>query len=538
MRPLECSLCKKSKGCTLLQSPLSWQGTFFWKKTMSFLRQLLPLLLSLIAGSITACAFAPWHRPELALLGILVLICLWRRQKSGQAFWTGLFFGLGEFGTGVSWIQISIHNFGGTTLLISVLVAALFVLYLSLFPAFTGYIWTKIRRNQFPALSYLVLLPSLWVLLDWTRGVLFSGFPWLFPGYAFLDLPLRGWAPLLSVYGVSWLGICSVSVLFLLLNQRNSLNSKRVISYTFILVIAWLGGWGLSSIHWTHPTAPAQRAAMVQGNIPFEQKWSMEGIKSSIRTYLGLTQELAEQNDIVIWPETAISVNQDRAQLYLNGLQAYGAISKTAIVSGLIWSEDDGDGAYNAMTALGWKSDGTYLKRHLVPFGEYEPYPAILGPIFKALDIPMSMLSAGPMTQDLLTVAGNPVAAFICYEISYPSLVLRSAEEAAWLLTLSDDSWFGHSWAGAQQLQMAQMRSLESGRDMAYATSNGITAFIDSQGNIAERAPRFVQTTLSGTVQARAGLTPISYYQPTSILALMMIALIIGVYVCTGTKRD
>ena len=504
---------------------------------MSFLRVLLILILSLIAGAITACAFAPWHLPALALLGVLIMLCLWRKATSQRAFWTGLFFGLGEFGTGTNWIQISIHNFGGTTLLISVLITILFVVYLALFPAFTGYLWTKIRRNHYPALSYLVLLPSLWVLLDWLRGILFSGFPWLFPGYAFIDLPLRGWAPIFSVYGVSWIGICSVCVFFLFINQRNYLNSKRIIGYIAIWVVAWLGGWGLTFVNWTAPTAAPQTVAMIQGDIPIQQKWSAAGLEHSLATYFQLTKALVSDNKIVIWPETAISMDQNNASAFLDGLNALGNLSNTAIVSGIIWKNNK-DQVFNALTALGWQSRGVYLKRHLVPFGEYEPLPSIMGPIFNALNIPMSSFSKGEMTQPLLTVADQPVASFICYEIAYPLLVTHTAKGAAWMLTVSDDAWFGHSWASEQQLQMAQMRSLETGRDMAYATSNGITAFIDSQGSIVKRAPQFVRTTLKGKIQARSGLTPISIYGPFAVIALMMIGLIIGIYVCTGVGRD
>jgi apolipoprotein N-acyltransferase len=496
---------------------------------------LLPLLFSLIAGSITACSFAPWHQPELALIGILIMICVWHRCKPSQAFWTGLLFGIGEFTTGISWVQISIHNFGNTSTVLSSAITALFILYLSLFPAFTGYTWIKIRRSCYPILSYLLLLPSLWVLFDWLRGLLFTGFPWLFPGYAFMELPLRGWAPLFSVYGLTWIGVCSLSTLFLLINQRKALTAKRIVGYVCFWLVAWVGGWGLTAITWTQPSSTPQRVAMIQGNIPFAQKWTLSGVEHAIGTYFHLTETLVK-SDVVIWPETAISINQNQANDFLSGLDTLGRTTHTAIASGILWAANN-EQYFNAMVALGWQSQGIYLKRHLVPFGEYEPFPFVLGPIFKALTIPMSNLSTGPMDQKPLTLAGIPVSAFICYEIAYPSLVIHSATHAAWLLTVSDDSWFGHSWASAQQLQMAQMRSLETGRDMAYATSNGITAFINYRGQVAKRAPMFMQTILNGSITPRSGLTPLSIYGPFSVIALMMLIVIIGTYLCTGIKE-
>jgi len=273
---------------------------------------------------------------------------------------------------------------------------------------------------------------------------------------------------------------------------------------------------------------------LVQGNIPIKQKWSLTGLENSVKTYFDITRSIVS-SDIVIWPETAISMTQNQARSTLQSLNDLGKLTHSAIATGILWQNDQNQ-LFNAVLALGYESKGVYLKRHLVPFGEYEPYPAVLGPIFKALHIPMSDLSSGKMQQPLITVAGQAVAPFICYEVTYPHLVIRSAQGAAWLLTVSDDSWFGRSWASAQQLQIAQMRSLETGLEMAYATSNGITAFINSQGRIVKRAPQFTQTTLTGTLQARTGLTPISIYGPFCIIALLLISVIIGVYVCTGSK--
>jgi apolipoprotein N-acyltransferase len=498
---------------------------------MPFKTLFLPLFFALIAGLLAACSYAPWHQPELALISILLLICVWYGAKSNQAFWLGLVFGIGEFSSGIGWVQISIHNFGNTSPLISFLITALFVLYLSLFKALTGYTWSKIRNPSHPVASYLVLLPSLWVLFDWLRGFLFSGFPWLFPGYSFIDTPLSGFAPLLGVYGLTWIGVCSVCAFFLLINQRKNLTVKRVTGYLAFWVIAWIGGFALTTVTWTTPSGSTEHVALVQGNIPFEEKWSVNGVEKTLQTYWSLTQGLLD-NDVVIWPETAIPINQNDANVFLESLNALGNQTHTAIATGVLWQIAN-DQLFNAVIALGWQSRGVYLKRHLVPFGEYEPFPFVLDPIFKALSIPMSNLSAGPMSQRLLTLAGKPVAAFVCYEVAYPNLVIESSKKAEWLLVVSDDSWFGHSWASAQQLQMAQMRSLETGRDMAYATSNGITAFINNQGEVVKRAPLYTQTILKGILTPRSGLTPLSVYGPFSVIALFAIFVIIAVYRCT-----
>lgn len=492
-----------------------------------------PLLFSILAGVLTACSFAPLHLPALALLGVLIMICVWRETSAKQSFWYGLYFGVGLFATGVSWVEISIHNFGGTSFLLGCLITALFVLYLSLFPALLGYSFSQLRKMRRPALNYLIILPSLWVLFDYLRGTVFTGFPWLYVGYSFIDSPLRGWAPLLGVWGLSWISISSVGALYLFIYQRNRLTVLRSLGYSCLLLLFWLGGFYLNTIQWTQPLDDPQSIAMIQGNIPIEKKWSITNIKNSLNLYLTETEKLAAKHHIVIWPEAAMPIDQKRAKAFLQSLNGFGMLSDTAVVTGLLWSQGIDEQVSNAMIALGKNSQGNYLKRHLVPFGEYEPAPFLMGPIFNALSIPMSNFHPGPANPAPLKVAGKPVAAFICYEIAFPNLVAYSAKQAAWMLTISDDSWFGHSWAGAQQLQMAQMRSLETGRPMAYATSNGITALIDHKGYLVKRIPDHQKAILSSVIQPRSGLTPLLQYGPFSVVFIFALLLLF-----TGLKND
>ena len=499
---------------------------------MPYLRLFLPALLSLIAGALAACAFAPLYQPEFSAIALLILICVWHRGTPKQTFWAGLFFGIGLYGTGASWIQISIHIYGGAPWLISTLITACFVLYLSLFPAFTGFVWRRIQKPHHPVASTLILLPCLWVLFEWLRGALFTGFPWLFQGYALINLPLRGWGPLIGVYGLSWLTVFLMATVFLFIHQRNQLTTRRVVGYVLCWVVAWGGGWLLMDRQWTHPTAPPQQVAMIQGNVDIEHKWS--NLTDSLSDYLNDTRQLAPNHDVVIWPETAVAASQVQVASFLNQLNQFGLASQTAIVTGIPWQDTTNKEFFNALVTLGWDSRGVYLKRHLVPFGEYPPSPSLFKHIIKAFSLPMSGFNEGPAEQPLLVVNGHPVASFICYEIAYPSLVLETARSSAWLLVASDDAWFGESWAAAQQLEIAQMRSLETGRPTAYATNNGITAFIDTHGQIVAKAPVRQRAILAAALQPVTGNTPLMLYTHTSILALILILLMISAYIVTG----
>lgn len=505
---------------------------------MGYKRFTPPIIFSLIAGSIGAAGFAPHNFPILILISLLAIICIWHNCKPNQGFWCAFAYGVGYFATGTSWVYISIKNFGGASILEGSLITAAFVATLSIYIALAGYLWCKLNRRQHPVAGMLLLLPSCWVLLEWLRGWLFSGFPWLMVGNGLIDTALRGWAPLVSVFGVSWLAVCFVASVFLLLHQRSSLNAKRIIGYLCLWIVIWGGGWGLNHISWTKPNTKPQTIAMIQGNIQPALKWDSAKIAKSLQDYMTITQKIAPNHDIVIWPETAITVSQLQVSNFLNQINQLGINTKTAIITGIPW-EDTGlaQHFYNAVIALGWNSHGLYKKRHLVPFGEYQPQPWLFNPIFKAFSLPMSDFYPGPKKQHTLSILGQSVQAFICYEVAYPKLVIDSAPNANWLLAVSDDSWFGRSSASAQQMQMAAMSALETGKPMAYATASGITALIDSHGYVTKRIPSHVRAVLSGSITPVTGQTPISWYSVIGIMSLItLIFLAAAIYIATSKK--
>ena len=180
----------------------------------------------------------------------------------------------------------------------------------------------------------------------------------------------------------------------------------------------------------------------------------------------------------------------------------------------------------NAVFMIG-SGHGKYLKRALVPYGEYTPLPWLTKPLAKKFNLALSDISSGPDKQAPLQLNGISIAPFICYEVTFPQLVLKSAEDTQLLLTVSDDSWFGKSIALTQHLQMAKMRALETGRYMLMATNTGITAIISPLGKILHGAEINKQTVVSGFVSAMRGKTPLmiwGYYPIFAIGALMLLA--------------
>lgn len=464
----------------------------------------LKLLLAFIAGGVLPLAFSPFHLFFLAILCPAVLAFLWQDCTKKFAFISGLCFGLGLFGIGTSWIFVSVHQFSDTHILIAVLITVLFVTTLASLIGLQGLFYRFFIKQP----NYFILLlafPSVWVLFEWVRSWFLTGFPWLYLGYAQIDSPLAGFAPIIGVYGVSWL--CAASGV-LLLNYR--LFSKRYYLLTgLLLLVIWLGGFGLKTIDWTQTTGEPITVALLQGNIDQNLKWEKSTQQFIIQRYKQLSAQ-TDHAQTLIWPEASMPVALPYAQPLLNKMSADLKIQGKNALIGLPIRNDDGN-FYNGIIAVGENTDGLYYKRHLVPFGEFVPFENLLRGLIGFFNLPMSHMSAGPDTQTLLHAGTLKFASLICYEIVYPQLTLNSALNANILLTISNDSWFGQSLGPHQHFQMARMRALELGRYLARSTNNGITAIVDAKGQTVAQAPQFVATTLIGEVFATTGQTPLYF---------------------------
>lgn len=243
---------------------------------------------------------------------------------------------------------------------------------------------------------------------------------------------------------------------------------------------------------------------MVQGDIPQALKWDQAYVQTTLKRYLDLTEPYWHSS-LIIWPEAAIPLLAQDAKPFLTLINTQATQAHATLMTGI--PVQDGFTYYNAMLALG-NGQGIYYKRHLVPFGEYLPFSSLLRGLINFFNIPMSDFSEGPEHQALMQANGHPIAAFICYEIAYPELVRTDLPQAKLLINISDDAWFGHSFAAAQQLQIGQMRALETGRYALFSTNNGITAIVSPDGAIQARAPAFQPAVLTGQITFMQGETP------------------------------
>jgi apolipoprotein N-acyltransferase len=359
--------------------------------------------------------------------------------------------------------------------------------------------------------------------MEWVRGWLFTGFPWLSLGYSQIDSPLNGFAPLLGVYGVSWMTVLTASLLAYAFNSL-----ERVGHIVLVLVGVWGGGELLAKVSWTTKVDEPLEVALVQGNISQEFKWLSGYQIPSIERYLQLSQEHYDA-DLIIWPETAIPIFYHDATEFLQRLAARHIAYGTHFLIGVPVMNNEG-AYFNGVASIG-EQPGFYYKHHLVPFGEYIPFQSYFGNLLKLFDVPLSEFSAGSARQVHLTSAGQNIGVSICYEDAFGELVRNSLPAATILVNVSNDAWFGHSIAPHQHLEIARMRALENGRYLLRATNTGISAVIDAKGQVAAQAPQFEIVVLRDKVQPFQGITPYTYFGNRLVVILLFSSLLLGGFI-------
>lgn len=483
--------------------------------------------IALFAGLLLPLSFAPFGFFPLAVISPAILFWLWRDMSARQAFFSGYLFSVGYFGLGVSWVAVSMYRFGGMGVTLSVLSTVLFVLVVGAFPAMAGWLYRRYFSNLATGQQLLLVLPALWGLTEWSRSWVLTGFPWLALGNSQTDSPLAAVAPVLGVYGISWLLTLSAGLLVLA-----ALRPQRRWLPLLSLVVIWSASAGLSNIEWSTPAGERLSASLIQGNVPQNLKWRPEHRQPTIDLYTRLSRENWATSDIVIWPETALPAYYHQAERFLKGLEREARAQGSTLMLGLpVRPQAAPKAYYNSVVAVGISALGTddtqiYKKHHLVPFGEYVPFKSVLGGLLDVLKVPMADFSRGAAKQPPLKVAGQKIAVSICYEDVFGEEVIRALPEATLLLNVSNDAWFGDSLAPHQHLQMARMRSMETARPMFRATNNGISAIIDHRGHVSKQSPQFEVFVLSGSVQPRSGATPYVLAGNYPLLALLVASLL------------
>jgi apolipoprotein N-acyltransferase len=493
----------------------------------------LQLIFSFLMGALTVLGFAPFYLFPIPLVTLALLCQLWR--KSATPFHSALLgfsFGMGMFSAGVTWIYVSLHDFGAMPAPIAVLALLFLCAYLALFPALTGWTLKQLRIDS--AILEALAAGALWALSDWLRSVLFTGFPWLTLGYSQVpDSPLAGFVPIVGAYGISLILVCSAALLGLLFESK-----FRAPRYLLPVLAIWLAGFGLRQVHWTEPDGEPVTVSLLQGNISQDMKWRADQIVTSMDTYARLAEE--SRSRLIITPEISVPLFRNEVSpAYLAQLANHARQNDGDILLGMVEAPGGSHEYYNSMFSFGISPDQSYRKHHLVPFGEFIPLKPVFGWVINVLKIPLSDFSRGGLDQQPMNIAGQRVAVNICYEDVFGEEIISQLPQATLLANVSNDAWFGRSIGPRQHLQISQMRALETGRYMLRATNTGVTAIINERGVVRQQVEVFTTTALHGVAQGFTGATPYVRFGNSLVLGLAGIILLAALLPASrGTRKN
>ncbi|MGI9213108.1 MAG: apolipoprotein N-acyltransferase [Methylococcaceae bacterium] len=477
-------------------------------------------LWAMLGGLLLPLAFSPFDMPVLVPIALGLLFMSWINATPLQALRRGYWFGLGQYGFGISWIYVSMHDYGGASVFEATGLTALFAVCMAWYPALAGWLAVRFFRGS-AGFRLIAVYPAVWMLIEWIRGWFLTGFTWLQVGYSQTDTLLSHVAPLLGSYGVGWITALLAGLAFSLAWLSRSGRKTALAGLVLILVVSQ----GLGLVRWSQPEGEPFTATLLQGNIPQDAKWQPEFQQATLLRYLNLTRK-HWQSRLIIWPETAVPAFYHQVrQTYLTPLETEARQHGTDLLIGVPYLDESTHQYYNALVNLG-QTPGVYLKRHLVPFGEFLPLRSVLGAVLNILDIPLTDFTAGSPQQPLLQAAGHPLTASICYEDIFGQESLLGLPEARYLVNVTNDAWFGDSMAPHQHAQMARMRAIETSRYLLRATNTGLSVLVGPDGRIQTQGPLFQTTEVTGLIQPLSGATPYVLWGDGVFVMVILITLI------------
>lgn len=446
-------------------------------------------------------------------------------------------FGFGWFASGISWVHVSIAEFGGMPLIASLLLMLLLCLYLAIYPALSGYLTAKAsqitNKHAKNKKLLLVYLPAFWLLTEYLRGIVLTGFPWLSLGYTQIDGPLNALAPLVGEVGIT---LCLMLICWAIaqLIQQQVIKIAALTMVTCALLTLYA-----HQQTWITPTGKNVKTALVQGNIEQSIKWQPDQQWPTMLKYLDLTR-VNYDAELIVWPESAIPAieTMSTTQEFLDIANKSATLNNAAIVTGIINYNFESREYFNSLIVLGKSqkedSEGSYFynnrnryyKNHLLPIGEFVPFGDLLRPLAPFFNLPMSSFTRGDYVQRNLLANDLRILPLICFEIAFPhQLAANFSSESDLLLTVSNDAWFGDSHGPHQHMEIARMRSLEFGRPLLRSTNNGVTAITDHQGNFIGQLPQFEQSVLKVDIPLVEGKTPYSQFGnfPAWLMSLLIV---------------
>jgi apolipoprotein N-acyltransferase len=457
-----------------------------------------------LSGFLLIFAFPTFDLYPLAWVALVPLIVsLWDKRPK-EAFACGVITGIFYFFGTLYWIYHSVTYYGSVPLPASILLVLLLSLYLSLYPGlFALFVSLKIKTSRLPV---LLLVPLFWVTFEFIRSYALTGFPWSSIGYSqYRFLYGIQFADITGVYGVSFLVLAAngaVADLFIAKRRRAEMPLFPM-TYTlagyvvFFTVLLFIFGYGYWRIHQARPGSPL-RASIIQGNIEQDRKWVPAYQEEVVRTYKELSAAAASSSpSLIVWPETAVpfyfghdTARSDDLVVFQRQLNSYLLFGSVLVKS----PPSPGKRALLTNSAVLLDREGNlsyiYDKIHLVPFGEYVPLRGILFFVDR-LAAGIGDYEPGDRVIKANTAFGS-FATFICYEIIFPGLVRKFySRDGDFIVTITNDAWFGRTTGPYQHYSMAVFRAIENRKPVLRAANTGISGSIDSTGRILRTTPLF-----------------------------------------------
>ena len=430
----------------------------------------------------------------------------------------------------VTWVITAMHQFGQVPFIVSALLMLLLATYLGLYMGIYGWGYAKFQHT-FPNLLWLGA-PALWGALEFVRTYALSGFPWALLGYSqYQWLSVIQFADVTGVYGVSFLivmgNVALTSLLIWIFAKTRDLTIPRpwVSTIGFLGALSLIlvyGNWRMQEQADLDASAPTLSIGLVQANIDQAVKWNEAYRDETLQRYARLSRQAGKNTDLLIWPEAATPFLFEQEPDYQVRILEIAKDTHSSLLFGsptLRFQQDGRPYLYNSafiLTPEGKVSD-RYDKRHLVPFGEYIPLRTILFFLDKlVVGIGDFKAGQGTMTMQIPTVppdSGQKFGVAICFEVIFPDLVRRMAQEGAnFLVTITNDAWFGDSAAPYQHFGMVVFRAVENHLAFARAANTGISGFIAPDGRILSQTSIFSEHAVTGSLPLRS-TSPTFYTQ-------------------------
>ena len=435
-------------------------------------------------GALSTLAFSPFDIKLVIPLTLTALIySVVNSTNFVNALKLTLSWGMGYWISGTGWLIVSIYYYGNTNIVISISIIILMGLLLSavFIAPFAAIKFIRFKPNIF---IYSLVLSSCLILLELARFLLLGGFPWLLPGLVFLDTFGEILIPKFGVYGASYI-IYFISS-FLALSIVN--NKKNYLFAGLIFLVIFLPYQNNQS----ETFEESLNLSIIQPSLnPFDKY--KPGSDANIEDVLVNLTNKNKTEDLIIWPESPLPYLSSNPKME----KVIARIEEGPEVLSGSWTYNN-NSLYNSMTILG--TDQTYLKRHLVPFGEYVPFENILRGLIDFFNMPMSSLSEGNPNQDLLEFKDFRILGMICFDIAFPLSYIQEIRQSDFIVNISNDAWFGSSYGPYQHLQIVRARALESNKWIARGTSDGISTIVDNKGTIVDILSKGKRGFLNGKI--------------------------------------